>query len=456
MSLRGDRRSGVERFDVVVVGARCAGSPLATMLARRGFSVCLIDRAHFPSETPSTHVIQPCGVQILDRLGVMNAILAGGAVPLDRLTMVNDDVRIEMKTDGTFDWPALCVRRVTLDALLVDAAREAGADVRTGSRVTRLVMDGGRVAGVETDAGPIHGQLVVGADGRHSTVASLVGASEYHVSPAGRMAAWAYFEGVANREGCMWLGRVGELTYLAGPTDGDLYMAAITMGFADEAAFHSDRDAYFTTAIRAWPELADALSGGRRVGPIRVLTRWHGYFRQAVGPGWVLVGDAGHFKDPTPGQGISDAFRQAEQLAQAIEDGLGSTGLDASLHRWWRWRDKDAYEMYWFASDMGALGVSSPLNVCLFRYLAVNPEATRMLLGVLNRDVRPSEFLTTPRLARIAARALLAKPDQAVAALKEIARAVRRNARRAQQRRVTPPGMAPSGRKEAGVWPSMR
>ena len=93
----------MNRFDVVVVGARCAGSPLATMLARRGFSVCLLDRAQFPSETPSTHMIQPCGVEILDRLGVLNAILAAGAVPLDRITLVvNEDVRIETATEGTF------------------------------------------------------------------------------------------------------------------------------------------------------------------------------------------------------------------------------------------------------------------------------------------------------------------------------------------------------------------
>jgi menaquinone-9 beta-reductase len=146
------------------------------------------------------------------------------------------------------------------------------------------------------------------------------------------MAAWAYFEGVANREGRAWLGGVGELTYFANPTDSDLYMAAITTSFANQTQFHADRDAKFAAGIRAWPELADVLTVGRRVGPIRVLTKWHGYFRQAAG-GWVLVGDAGHFKDPTPGQGISDAFRQAEQLAQVIEVGHGGTSIDASVRQ---------------------------------------------------------------------------------------------------------------------------
>ena len=99
----GDRRGGaaLKRFDVVVVGARCARTSVAPMLARRGLSVCLVDRAQFPSETPSTHIIQPCGVQVLDRLGVLDAIVGTGAVKLDRLTMVIDDaVRIESTLDS--------------------------------------------------------------------------------------------------------------------------------------------------------------------------------------------------------------------------------------------------------------------------------------------------------------------------------------------------------------------
>jgi 2-polyprenyl-6-methoxyphenol hydroxylase-like FAD-dependent oxidoreductase len=430
-----------KRFDVVVVGARCAGSPLATMLARQGLSVCLLDRAQFPSETPSTHMIQPCGVEFLDRLCVLDTISAAGAIPLDRITIVNDLVRIETTADGMFDQPALCMRRVTLDALLVEAAREAGVDVRTGSRVTRLVMDDGRVAGVETEGGPVHARLVVGADGRHSTMASLVGAEEYHVSPPGRIAAWAYFDGVADMEGRARLGRIGELAYLAGPTDGDLYMAALTTSFANQAEFHADRDANFTAGIRAWPELADVVGGGRRVGPIRVLTKWHGYFRQSAGPGWVLVGDAGHFKDPTPGQGISDAFRQAEKLAEAIVDGFGNTDIESATQQWWHWRDKDAYEMYWFARDMGAPGVSSPLNTRMLRDIAVEPEAIRMFLRVLNHEIRPSELMTTPRLLRTAARALLDKPGQIGTTLIEIVTAARLNARRARQRQVLPPGV---------------
>lgn len=423
------------------------------MLARRGLSVCLVDRTQFPSETPSTHIIQPCGVQVLDRLGVLDAIIGARAVKLDRWTMVIDDaVRIESTLDrAVFAHPALCVRRVTLDALLVEAAGAAGAAVRTGVRVTGVITEDGRVTGVETAGGePIQARLVVGADGRHSTVASLVGAREYRVTSPGRMFAWAYFEGAADREGRLRFGRRGKLGFLAGPTDGDLYMAAVGMDMADQAEFHVDRDANFAAGIRAWPELADVIADGRRVGPIRMVTKWHGYFRQAAGPGWVLVGDAGHFKDPSPGQGISDAFRQAHQLAQAIEDGLGDTTPDVAMQRWWRWRDDDAYEMYWYAQDMGAPGVSSPFTTHLMRDIARDPDATQLFTRVLNHDVRPSQLLTTSRAARAAARALRDQPSHIIETLKEIFTAAKEDARRARQRRVIPPGMT------SEAWQSSR
>jgi len=426
----------VTRFDVVIVGARCAGSPLAVMLARRGLSVCLVDRAQFPSQTPSTHVIQSCGVQVLDQVGVLDAVLAAGAVPLERITMVVDDVvRIEAIVDkASYPHPSLCVRRVTLDTLLVDAAAAAGADVRTGLRVTGLIIEDGRVTGVDTAAGPIHGRLVVGADGRHSTIASLVGSRDYHVAAAGKIFAWGYFEGVHDREGHARIGRRGARAFLAGPTDADLYMAAVGIDMAKQAEFHRDRDANFTAGLRAWPELADVLADGRRVGPIRVLTNWHGYFREAAGPGWVLVGDAGHFKDPSPGQGIGDALRQANRLAAFVEDGLGNTDPDAAMQHWWRWRDDDAYEMYWFAKDIGAPGVSSPLTTRLLRDIAVDPEATQMFFRVLNHEIRPSQLFTPPRAARAVARALRDRPGQLVATLKEFLSLGRENTRRARQR----------------------
>ena len=147
------------------------------MLAQRGLRVCLLDKARFPSETLSTHVIQPCGVAILERLGVLDAAWAAGAVPLTRFTLVSNRTRIS--TTIAAGPPGLCLRRVALDHLLVEAAATAGAEVWTETRVSGLLWKGDRVAGVETATGRLHARLVVGADGRGSTVADSVSAGEY-------------------------------------------------------------------------------------------------------------------------------------------------------------------------------------------------------------------------------------------------------------------------------------
>ncbi|NMN98273.1 NAD(P)/FAD-dependent oxidoreductase [Antrihabitans stalactiti] len=422
----------MEHFDVAIVGARCAGSPFAVLLARRGLRVCVLDKAHFPSDTPSTHVIQPCGVGILDRIGVLDTVLASGAPKIDRFTLVNDDVRIDGALDqAVFTQPGLCVRRGTLDSVLVEAAGTAGADVRTGTKMTGLLVEDGRVVGVDTEGGPIGARLVVGADGRHSSVAAAVGAAEYDVRPPGRMPAWAYFEGVGDREGRLRLGRRGALAFLASPTDSGLYMAGIAVDWAQRAEFHSNRNAAFRAGIAGWSELADLLGDARRVGPIRVMNDWHSYFRQSAGAGWALLGDAGHFKDFTPAQGIADALRQAERLAEDLPDDLADTAaVDAATQRWWRWRDKDAYPMYLFASDMGAPGTTTPLVNRILRDIATDPEATTRLLRLLNHELLPAQLLNPRRLVLAAWRALRDRPDLWRATGSEIASAVRDGAKR--------------------------
>lgn len=408
----------MESFDVVIVGARCAGSPLATMLVRRGLNVCVLDRARFPSETPSTHLIQGCGVGVLEELGVLDRLMAAGAAPLHAATLISDDVRLHATAEGLADHSALCLRRVTLDAMLVEAAGAAGAQVRTGIRVTRLLRDNDRVTGVRTDSGDISARLVVGADGRHSTVAAEVGAREYDVTQPGRMVAWGYFEGV-DREGVALFGRMKDMGYLAAPTDGDLYMTAIAPDISRANEFQADRDTFFDNAIRQWPELDEAMTDAKRVGPLRVVGKWHGYFRESAGPGWVLVGDAGHFKDFTPGQGISDALRQARHLADDIDQGLSIDDLDGAMQRWWHWRDHEAYEMYWYAARMGAPGPATPWANGLLGEIASSPEATRAFMQVLNHEVAPSQLYTPALALRATARAIRAQPRYAPATVKE-------------------------------------
>ena len=123
-------------FDVIVVGGRCAGAPLAADLAARGMNVCLVERARFPSEVPSTHMLHPCGVARLARLGLMDKLLATGAPPLCHGAFVIDSARLSAGPDvmSRFEAQWLCIRRITLDALLIEAAEQAGAGVQGNDR----------------------------------------------------------------------------------------------------------------------------------------------------------------------------------------------------------------------------------------------------------------------------------------------------------------------------------
>lgn len=388
---------------MVVVGARCAGSPLAIRLARAGLRVCIVDRARFPSEVPSTHLIHPNGTARLADLGVLDRVLATGAPPFNQGAFVFDDVRLEgdRALIEAFATPWLCVRRVTLDAILVDGAAEAGAEVRTETAVTGLVTEDGVVRGVRTEGGEIRAGLVVGADGPHSIVAGLAGARPYHVTPPGRFGLWGYFEQAANPPGRAALGRIGDVGFAGMSTDAGLYMAALFLPMSDLATAAADTGAAFARGTARIPDLAVALAPARRVGPLRVMARWEGYFRQATGPGWALVGDAGHFKDPTPGQGIADALRQGERLAGAIVDGLGGrSDLTEALAGYGRWRDDDAWEMYWFANLMGGPGPMMRIAVEMMRQLGRRQDGPRRFLQVLDHQVPPSKVFSEALGAR--------------------------------------------------------
>ena len=411
-----------ERFDVVVVGARCAGSPLAAELARRGLDVAVVDKARFPSDTLSTHIFENDASRILADLGMLDRLLASGAPWLERVDMRVEDLSLVHRWPRLpgDPGPMLSVRRTVLDAVLVDAAAEAGASVRTQARVTGLVERDGRVAGVRVEAGrdgdarargtevELLAPLVVGADGRASPVARAVGARSYNPVRNQRLACWAYYEGAAAPDpATFFVHRWDEEFVTACPCDGGLYLVIVYAPVERAEAFRDDVEGAFDTHVARCGPVAAVVAGARRVGRPTLATRWTGYFRESAGPGWVLVGDAGHFKDPAPGQGIADALRQAERLAPAIVDGLGgSRPLDGAMAAWWRWRDRDAREMAWFASDLGRGGRVPPVLVELLAHTASDPAMVDRWFDVLNHRVRPSEILTPFRLAGATARLL--------------------------------------------------
>ncbi|MBU9764500.1 FAD-dependent monooxygenase [Mycobacterium sp. TNTM28] len=385
----------MDSFDVIVVGGRCAGSALAIYLARAGIQACVVDKATFPSETPSTHVVHPRGVAILADVGVLTSVLAEGAAQLDRMTLEYDDVRIDGFLGDEFSFPGLNVRRTVLDHALQQEAKRSGVEVRTGCRVNGVRRSNGRVVGVETADGPLVAPVVVGADGRGSIVAKSVAAREYLVKPAGRIPVWGYFA-AGPQEPRLRVGIKGNLGFLASPTDSNLYLAGVTVDRRDAGDFQREREANFCAALRAWPEIDGIVRGTRREGPLRVMANWHNYFRESAGPGWVLVGDAGHFKDFTPAQGIADALCQAKSLAGVIVGTFGAPAADEALRCWWRARDRSHRDMYWFALQMGRAGMSSPLTAEVLHRISDDPHGATTLLKVLNHDL-PSSALLTPR-----------------------------------------------------------
>jgi len=417
-----------ERFDVVIVGARCAGSPLATFLKRAGLSVCVIDQTDFPSDTLSTHMFQIGGIEVLQKLGVLDSVLESGAPPITSSYMKFEDVDLSgppRLRANDIPVPLLCVRRISLDVRLVELAKQAGVTMRLNSRVTNLIEKDGRVVGVQAvrrdgTTFSTYADLVVGADGRLSTIARLTGSRRYHIVPSERMSSWAYFRNVPKQPiAKIYYHRLGDDFLVAAPADDDLFVVAVCPSVEYFDNYRTDSEAWFQRSVSGCAPVADLLASAKRVTKFRGLTRFEGYFREATGPGWVLVGDSGHFKDPTPGQGISDALRQVDKLSSAILHGFSKPDeRDAALQDWWRWRDRDAIQHYWFCSDIGKRGAVSPVRLEILRKFAENNELRMDFLDIFLHRRYPRQ-LFGPKALMAATIRMLADPAKRQGALGE-------------------------------------
>lgn len=425
-------------FDVVVVGARCAGSPLATLLARQGVKVALVERATFPRDTLSTHIFEADALAFLDRLGLTEQLRATGAPFISRIDTRAEDFRwsIEMPLRAGDVGGLASIRRFVLDPILAHAAEESGAQVRMATAVTGLVQDGGRVNGVRIRTngsdGELRARLVVGADGRNSTVANLVGARRYNLVPHQRFAYWAFFEGADMRpEPTLVFHRWAERFVAATPCDNGLYQVIVLPGAAELPRFRAELESSFMEYARGCEPVASALTGAHRVGKFFGVLRWVGFFREPCGAGWVLVGDAGHFKDPSEARGIGDAFCQVDALAPAIIAGLDGSGggLDARMARWGRWRDREFADHYWFANDLGKAELQpSVLLPQILRDLHAKGQIGRFHELFAHRT-KPSRVLNPARLVGSAGRLLCDHGDRR-AVLKEVRTLVAQNAHR--------------------------
>jgi 2-polyprenyl-6-methoxyphenol hydroxylase-like FAD-dependent oxidoreductase len=311
-------------WDVIVVGGRAAGAATSLLLARAGLRVLCVERSRRGSDTVSTHALMRGGVLQLQRWGVLPAVVAAGtpAVRTVSFHYGDDEVGVTLRPAAGVD-ALYAPRRTLVDRLLADAAEAAGAQVRHGTSVVGLELGpgptvvGARLRGPDGDVRVERARVVVGADGRFSSVAREVGAATRRSADASSAFLYGYWHG-SPVEGYHWLYAPGAAAGAIPTNDGltCAFVAAspavldgLVRGAGTEGALH---------ALAAATGLDRVLGEGRRVGGLRHVRGQPGYLRAAWGPGWALVGDAGYWKDPMSTHGLTDAFRDAELLARAV------------------------------------------------------------------------------------------------------------------------------------------
>ena len=400
----------MDTFDVVIVGGRVAGSTLASLLGAGGLSVLLLERATFPADTLSTHVIYGDSFGIWERIGAWDAIERIGSEKLWGISWIRDgrpDIR------GRF-WPvrghdySLCIRRLLLDDVLFDyAAGTPGVTAVQGVRVTELLYDGQRVSGVRYEtrhgAGPTmrssaSARLVAGCDGRRSLVARAVGASQYVTESPINFAFYTYVEGVDPGPEPEPMFEIWDSDHIGGTPmlarcEAGIWMAIVYLPQQQFDAFRSRKDDNFWKAMDSDQRVGPRLRSGRQLTPIRGAGDFVNFIREPVGEGWVLIGDAGQHKDPIFGQGIGDAVRSAESLAdRLLEAESAGTDWSSALARFRIQRDLDLVPNFEWMIQRKPAGLTEGEFNAIMDGLGGDPQQAERFINVFSHAVSGPEF----------------------------------------------------------------
>ncbi len=394
-------------YDAIVVGARCAGSPTAMLLARTGHRVLLVDRATFPSDTLSTLIIQPPGVAKLRQWGLLEAVTASGCPPIGLFSLDFGPITISgipRPVDGVSTGYA--PRRTVLDKILIAAAAAAGAEVRERFNVDELLVEDGLVVGIRGHGGDgrsvvERARVVIGADGRTSHIAKAVRAEQYHDKPTLQYGYYTFFRDLPV-EGVEFIVRpergIGVI-----PTNDDLTLVVFGWPIAERRSLKADVEANFAATIERAPALAERVRAATRVAPF-LGGGVANYFRKPYGPGWALVGDAGYNKDPITAHGISDAFRDAELCARAVDEALtGRRTYDDAMAGYHRARDQHVLPIYDFTTQMATLQPPPPEMERLLGSACGNQAAMDDFVSVIAGTLSPVDFFAPPNIERIMA-----------------------------------------------------
>jgi flavin-dependent dehydrogenase len=393
------------QYDAIIVGARCAGAPTAMLMARKGYRVLLLDRATFPSDTLSTNVIHAPGVAALRRWGLLDQVVARNTPPIERYAFdfgpfTISGTPLPYEAGST----AYAPRRTVLDEILVNAAVEAGAEMRERFTVDEIVVNDGRVVGIrghgeDGRAVTEYAQVVIGADGRNSRIARLVQAEQYHDKPKLQRAYYTYWSGLPV-DGFQTVMRP-DRGWAAAPTNDGLTMLVVGWPIAEADAYRADIEGNYLKTLELVPEFAERVRGATRE------ERFTGgsvpnFFRKPYGPGWALVGDAGYTKDPITAQGITDAFAEAQLCAAALDDTFnGGRAFADAMSQYQRNRDARSLPMYEYTTQLARLEAPPPEVAQLLAAVHGNRAAMNSFVSVAAGTVSPVEFFDPEHIGRI-------------------------------------------------------
>lgn len=394
-------------FDVIVVGARIAGASLAYELGMAGYSVLLVDRAHFPSDVLSTHNFFNNSVAMLREMGVLNRLLATGTPTYRRAFIQMEDAVIDGRfpeTAGETD--CLCIRRTYLDqALFEHAAAHPNVTARQGFRATGLLREGDTVVGIggvgsDGEAATYRAKLVVGADGRRSKVREWAGSARKMAVPTDFASYVGYFEGFRQEgESCTEFYKIGEYLAIVFPTSDNLYVIGLMFPLEWKdwiSRFNQDAEASFRELVGkgfAATSFPERLQEAKLVGPIKGLQGYDNDWHEEMGRGWALTGDALAFKDPAVGQGQHDALYGARVLTKVL---AGRPSWDS---HWESMASEYAGELermllsrFHMACQFTKNRPIGPEQAAVNRLIAGVPEATDAFLGIYNHASEPQDL----------------------------------------------------------------
>ncbi|MFN7923042.1 MAG: NAD(P)/FAD-dependent oxidoreductase [Bryobacteraceae bacterium] len=384
-------------YDAIIVGARVAGSATALLLARRGMKVLLVDKASFPSDTISTHYVHQAGIARLNRWGLLDRLRATGCPPITRTGFDFGAFAFAGSAPAAEGGitEAFAPTRIVLDKLMADAAVEAGCELRENCAVEALSSGGGRVTGIRGNGFTEQADIVIGADGMHSLVARLTDAPQYDLRPALTCVYYGYWSGVP--ETCTDIRIHERHSTLTFPTNGGLTMAIVSTAISEFPRIRLDHQAAYLEAI------PDKVRVGRLESRVYGTADLANFYRKPYGPGWALVGDAGFHKDPLTAQGITDAFRDADMLSEAL---TGGRSRESALERYEQQRNAATRAMYQLTCERASYEPPpEPVQRLLFA-ISKNQEAADRFAGIDAGTVRVEDFFHPDSVQRILARAL--------------------------------------------------